>query len=199
MSLLGSQVFANDSTPCWLSTGGGEVNGPVTVKDGLSIIPTVESGSSAIVLGPGDAPNFPYSSLIISTPVDITTTLGSELEFYTRENIPDIPPALAMKIDSVQDILMTGDLTVSSINGEVQKVGATRFGTYTQPPGPGTTSIANADIEAGSIIYITPVGALANAGVITFTPIAAAGLGFASISQGPQTLAQPMAYYVIKW
>lgn len=34
MSLLGTQVYANSSTPLWLSAGGGTVNGPLFV-DGL--------------------------------------------------------------------------------------------------------------------------------------------------------------------
>lgn len=200
MSLLGSQVFANSTTPCWLSTGGGEVNGPVTVKDELNVSPTLESGSSTIILGPGVAPNFPYSSAIVSTPVDVLTSLGSEMQFFTRQNVPAVPPAIAMTIDSTQDITMTGGLTVPTINGLDQKPTATRFGTYTQAAaGTGTTAVVNADIEATSIIYVAPAGNLTNAGAFLFSASPAPGIGFASIANAPLTNAQPMQYYVLKW
>ncbi len=200
MSLLGSQVFASPTTPCWLSSGGGEVEGSIAVRDTIAIVPTVTSGTSALVLGPGAAPDYPYTSLIESTPVDIATTLGSELSFYTRQNILATPPALAMSIDSTQDITMTGDLTVPSINGEDQKPSAVRFGTYTQAAaGTGTTAVANTAIEATSIIYVAPAGNLTNAGAFLFSANPAPGIGFASIANAPLTNAQPMLYYVVKW
>jgi hypothetical protein len=114
MSLLGSQVFASSSTPCWLSTGGGEVEGSIAVRDTVAIVPSIVSGTSALVLGPGGAPDYPYTSLIESTPVDVLTSLGSELSFYTRQNILATPPALAMTIDSTQNVTMSSGLTVTS-------------------------------------------------------------------------------------
>jgi hypothetical protein len=200
MSLLGSQVFANSTTPLWLSTGGGEVEGSIAVRDTIAIVPTVTSGTSALVLGPGPAPDFPYTSLIESTPVDIATTLGSELSFYTRQNILATPPALAMTIDSTQDVTMTGGLTVPTINGEAQKPGAVRFGTYTQTSGgSGTTAVANPDIEATSIIYVAPAGNITNITPYLFSANPAPGIGFASIANDALTNAQPMLYYVLKW
>ncbi len=200
MSLLGSQVFASPTTPCWLSTGGGAVEGPVTVKDVLAVIPTLESGTASILLGPQPTGFAPYTSLIESTPVDITTSLGSELSFYTRRNTPSIPPSLAMTIDSTQDITMSGDLSVPSINGLNQKPTAVRFGTYTQTSGgTGTTAVANPDIEATSIIYVAPAGNLTNPGAFLFSANPAPGIGFASIANALLTNPQPMLYYVLKW
>jgi len=112
MSLLGTQVFANPATPCWLSTAGGAVDGPLTVKDSLAVIPSTLSGSASLILGPEPTGDAPYTSLIVSTPVDIDTSLGSELLFYTRRNTPALPPSLAMSIDSVQDITMEQNLNV---------------------------------------------------------------------------------------
>jgi hypothetical protein len=200
MSLLGSQVFANSTTPCWLSTGGGEVEGSIAVRDTIAIVPTVTSGTSALVLGPGAAPDYPYTSLIESTPVDITTSLGSELSFYTRRNTPAIPPTLAMFIDSTQDITMADNLTVPSINGLAQKPTAVRFGTYTQTSGgTGTTAVANPAIEAGSIIYVAPAGNITNTTPYLFSANPAPGIGFASIANATLTNPQPMLYYVLKW
>ena len=200
MSIVIRESHANNSQPLWVSAAGGAVDGPLTVKDELGIVPSVESGSASLFLGPSPGGFAPYTSLIESTPVDILTSLGSELSFYTRENVLAVPPTLAMTIDSTQDITMTSSLTVPTINGLDQKPGATRFGTYTQASaGTGTTAVANPDIEATSIIYVAPAGNLTNAGAFLFSANPVAGIGFASIANAPLGNAQPMLYYVIKW
>lgn len=160
MSLLGSQVFANSTTPCWLSTGGGEVEGSIAVRDSVAIVPTVTSGTSALILGPGAAPDFPYTSLIESTPVDIGTSLGSELSFYTRRNTPAIPPTLAMTIDSTQNVTITGQVTAAKLNLPTVAIDPTgpTAGVASIKAGLNNEVIATTAVTADSIILVTRMG-----------------------------------------
>lgn len=162
MSLLGSQVYANPSTPLWLSSGGGAVSGSLTVKDDLNVVPSVTSGSSTIALGPQPSGDYPYTSLIESTPVDILTSLGSELRFYTRENILATPPTLAMTIDSTQNVTMTGGLTVDEVATNKLILPTTgagpTAGTASIPAGNDNVVVNTTAVTADSIILTTRMG-----------------------------------------
>jgi len=190
MSLLGSQVFANSATPCWLSTGGGEVEGSIAVRDTIAIVPSIVSGTSALVLGPGSAPDYPYTSLIESTPVDVTTSLGSELSFYTRQNILATPPAIAMRIDSTQDVTMFGDLSVNNIvTGDVA---ANRITLPVTGPGP---TAGKAFIAAGSDNVVVPTTAVTADSIILITRQGNQATG-PGIGSGQQAIMVPSAQII---
>lgn len=62
MSLLGSQVYANPSTPLWLSTAGGSVNGVLTVDSlfATSDIRTVDASGGTGIRMTTTAPGVNY-------------------------------------------------------------------------------------------------------------------------------------------
>ena len=186
MSLLGTQVFANPATPCWLSTAGGAVDGPLTVKDSLAVIPSTLSGSASLILGPIPTGDAPYTSLIVSTPVDIATSLGSELLFYTRRNTPGLPPSLAMSIDSVQDITMEQNLnvvgTIATSKLILPTTGTARTaGIASIPVGQATLIVPTTAVTADSIILITRMGDVS---------------GGPAIGSGQQTIMAPTSQIV---
>lgn len=190
MSIVIRESHANNDTPCWVSVDGGAVEGPLTVKDVLGVVPSVTSGTSTIALGPQPSGDFPYTSLIESTPVDILTSLGSELSFYTRQNIPATPPALAMTIDSTQNVTIFGDLTVDNIvTGDVA---ANRITLPTVGPGP-TAGVGS--IKAGQNNEIIPTTAVTADSIILVTRMGNAATG-PGIGSGQQAIMVPSSQIV---
>ncbi len=190
MSLLINESYVNPAQPLWVSTNGGTIEGELTVKDEISIAPSVTSGSSTLALGPGVAPDYPYTSLIQSVPVDIATSVGSELAFYTRQNILATPPAIAMRIDSTQNVTMFGNLQVNNI-----LTGNVSANAITLPVvGPGPTA-GKAFIPAGSDNVVVPTTAVTADSIILVTRMGNQATG-PGIGSGQQFIMVPSAQIV---
>lgn len=57
MSLLGSQVYANPDTPCWVSASGDTINGDLTVNGSISATGSITSGALGVI-APDDGNGF---------------------------------------------------------------------------------------------------------------------------------------------
>lgn len=188
-------LFVNTTTPTSGSVTFTEGNG-ITFQTGIST--NQMYGSNGDVWIVGDAPvAIGRTNTQPAWYVDMNATVQSltpgmyvsSLGFFNNGIlVPQGPSALS-------------NATISSINGLEQNPTATRFGFYTQNAGgSGTTSIANSNIKASSIVMVQMFGSQLNLNstyTISANPIA--GIGFTSIFDRALGLPQPMSYYVAKW
>ena len=186
MSLLGTQVFANPSTPCWLSTNGGVITGNVTLEGALytsqGVIQTPFGGGKAgyqfqdasgvetfrlASLGPSSPQNIIQSSVpLVFTQLGqangntqlVTSTVGANTDVLTVGGTANVGTLGALKLS-----LATGAAGIT--------------GTGTIAVGATNVVIATTAVTANSRIFIQHNGA-ASAG-----PGEGAGQGGITVSQ----------------
>jgi len=168
MSLLGTQVFANPSTPCWLSTNGGIITGNVTLEGALytseGVIQTPFGGGKAgfqfqdasgvetfrlASLGPSSPQNIIQSTVpLVFTQLGqangntqlVTSTVGANADVLTVGGTANVGTLGALKLS-----LATGAAGIT--------------GTGTIAIGATNAVIATTAVTANSKIFVTHSGA----------------------------------------
>jgi hypothetical protein len=185
MSILGSQVYGNPSTPLWLSTAGGVITGNVTLDGALytdqGVIAQFGGGKAGFQFQDlSGAETFRLASLGPSSPQNIIQSTVP-LVFTQLGQANGNTQLVTSTVGSLADVLTVGGTMTARV------VGAQNFSLATGPAGIGGTGtiaigatnvvIATTAVTANSRIFVQHNGA-PSAG-----PGAGAGQGGLTVSQ----------------
>jgi hypothetical protein len=164
MSVLGNQVFANTTTPCWLSSGGGTITGGLTVTgevvagQGLVTFEGAGLGGLEILNAAGTAQVSRIQHLPGGSPRTIVQS--TDPIFFNQIGTAQGNTSLTVSAFGANtDLLVVGG-TVAAQKLELDTGGAASVcGRDTIPAAATNVVIATTAVTANSIIFVSHAGA----------------------------------------
>jgi hypothetical protein len=156
MSLLGTQVYANNSTPNWVGVNGGTVRGPVNIQSPAGALNFLDASgnqiSRIVAEKSGTQPN--EGTLYLQSDVAVAFTTQNDSQYNSFITIDDF---------GGEDLLVVG--------------GQTNTRTLGLSGAAGTGSCGFAQIALGATSVVVPTTAVELDDIILFTRIGATSAG----------------------
>lgn len=160
MSLLGTQVYANPSTPCWVSASGDTINGNLTVNGNISATGSVTAGPLGVI-APDDGNGFSVTSgATVKTRLQHiaggarTLLSSSDPIYFTQPTVANGNSSLTISAygAGTDSLVIGGRVTANQLNLN-SAGGAAVIGTATLASGSAIVSTTASDV--GAFIFLT--------------------------------------------